>query len=153
MASDLKLKQALYKRCSDFIETRLQTIQNTIADIQNSLLFETKSTAGDKHQTGRAMLQLEREKVGNQLAEIQKVKVLFSKIDVSKTSETIGLGSLVITSQNNYFMAVSAGAFVIENVTYYAISPNTPIGKLLMGKAMGDAFVFNNQQYKIESVI
>lgn len=153
MVSDLKLKQVLYECCSNFIEDRFQTIQKTMADIQNSLLSETKSTAGDKHETERAMLQLEREKVGNQLAKIQKVKALFSKIDVLKTSEKIGLGSLVITSQNNYFMAISAGAFVIENVTYYAISPNTPIGKLLMGKAMGDAFVFNNQQYKIESVI
>lgn len=153
MASDLKLKLALYKLCSDFIENRFQTIQKTIADIQKSLLSESKSSAGDKHETGRAMLQLEREKAGNQLAEIQKLKELFSRIDVSKTSNIIGLGSLVITSQNNYFLAISAGEFIIENETFYAISPNTPIGQLLLGKTIGDAIVFREQRFKIENVI
>jgi hypothetical protein len=151
--SDLKLKQSLYKRCSDFIETRHQTIQNTIADIQKSLLSETKSSAGDKHETGRAMLQLEREKAGNQLAEIQKLKALFYKIDLSKTSQTIGLGSLVITSQSNYFLAISAGEFIIENDIFYAISPNTPMGQLLLGKTIGDDIVFREKRFKIENVI
>jgi transcription elongation GreA/GreB family factor len=153
MASDLKLKQVLYQCCSNFIENRFQTIQNTIDDIQKSLLSETKNSAGDKHETGRAMLQLEREKAGNQLAEIQKLKELFSKIDVSKTSKTIGLGNLVITSQNNYFIAISAGEFIIENETFYAISPNTPIGQLLLGKTIGEAFVFRELCFKIENVI
>ncbi|MGE5944767.1 MAG: 3-oxoacyl-ACP synthase, partial [Flavobacteriales bacterium] len=121
--SDLKLKETLYKYCSNFIETRFQTIQNTINEIQESLTSETKSSAGDKHETGRAMLQLEREKAGNQLADIQNLKASFSKIDISKTSEMIGLGNIVITSQNNYFIAISAGEFTVENEKYYAISP------------------------------
>ncbi len=151
--SDLKLKKTLYDHCSSFIEIRLQTIQNTISDIQKSLTSETKSSAGDKHETGRAMLQLEREKAGSQLAEIQKMILSFSKIDVSKTSEIIGLGSLVITTQNNYFMAISAGELRFENDTYYAISPNTPIGQLLLGKKIGEEVVFKEQRFKIEKVL
>lgn len=151
--SDLKLKQTLHELCSNFIENRFQTIQIAIADIQKSLLSETKSTAGDKHETGRAMLQLEREKAGHQLAEIQKLKESFSKIDITKTFEIIGLGSIVITSQNNYFIAISAGEFNIENITFYAISPNTPIGKLLLGKTIGDEILFRDQRFKIKNVI
>jgi transcription elongation GreA/GreB family factor len=150
MMNDLKLKQALYQHCLSFIENRFQTIQNTINDIQKSLTSETKSSAGDKHETGRAMLQLEREKAGNQLAEIQKLKESFSKIDISKISKTVGLGSIVITSQNNYFISISAGEFTVENNTYYAISPNTPIGQLLLGKKVGDEVVFRQQKFKIE---
>lgn len=153
ITSDLKLKQVLYQLCSDSIEHRFQTIQNTIADIQKSLLSETKSTAGDKHETGRAMLQLEREKAGHQLSEIAKLKESFSKINISKVFETIGVGSIVFTTQNNYFIAISAGEFVVENDTYYAISPNTPIGKLLLGKTIGDDIIFRDQRFKIEKVI
>lgn len=150
--SDLKLKQALFEHCSNFIENRFQTVQNAINDIQKSLLSETKSSAGDKHETGRAMLQLEREKAGNQLADIQKLKETFTKIDISKTSETIGLGNVVITSHNNYFIAISAGEFTVEDETYFAISPSTPIGKLLLGKTVGDEVVFREQRFKVESV-
>ncbi len=151
--SDLKLKQTLYNQCSEFIENRLKTVQNSIKEIENSLLSETKSSAGDKHETGRAMLQLEREKSGNQLADIQKLKESFSKIDVYKNSETVGLGSIVMTSQNNYFMAISAGEIKIDTIIFYAISPNTPIGQLLLGKTVGDEIVFREQNFIIKELV
>ena len=150
--SDLKLKQTLYNQCSAFIENRFKTVENSIKEIENSLLSETKSSAGDKHETGRAMLQLEREKSGNQLAEIQKLKESFSKIDIFKSSETAGLGSIVMTSQNNYFLAISAGAIRIDTIIFYAISPNTPIGQLLLGKKIGDEVIFRELKLKIEDV-
>ena len=105
----MNIKQELYNQCLEFIDNRFKTVQNTIKEIQESLLSETKSSAGDKHETGRAMLQLEREKAGNQLAEIVKVKEALSKISVEKTSQTIGLGSVVYTTKANYYIAISAG--------------------------------------------
>ena len=153
MASNLKTKENLYLQCLKFVENRFNTIQNTINEIQESLTSETKSSAGDKHETGRAMLQLEREKAGNQLAEIQKIKESFSKIDISNTSEFIGLGSVVYTNKSHYFIAISAGELKLENEVFYAISPNTPIGQLLMGKKVGDVVIFREQKFKIEKII
>jgi len=153
MSSILKVKQKLYDACFQFIENRLITVQKTINEIQESLTSETKSSAGDKHETGRAMLQLEREKAGNQLAEIIKVKEAFSKIDVSKTNKTVGLGSVVYTSQNNYFIAISAGQITIDKDHFYAISPNTPIGKLLVGKNASDVFSFIDIKIQIKEVL
>ena len=62
----MNIKQQLYNLCLEFVDSRYQTIQNTINEIQVSLTSETKSSAGDKHETGRAMLQLEMEKAGQQ---------------------------------------------------------------------------------------
>ena len=99
------------------------------------------------------MLQLEREKAGNQLAEINKTKVALSKIDISKTSQTVGLGSVIYTNQANYYIAISAGELTYNNQKFYAISPNTPIGLLLIGKTVNDAITFRAQNFKIESVL
>jgi hypothetical protein len=99
----MELKQKLYMQCVQFCNNRLDTIRTSIEEIQESLTSETKSSAGDKHETGRAMLQLEREKAGNQLAETEKLQELLSKIDVSKTSKTVCLGSLVFTTQANFY--------------------------------------------------
>ena len=143
------IKEELYKRCSDFVEQRLDTIRKTIEEIQESLTSETKSTAGDKHETGRAMLQLEREKAGNQLAEIQKLKAVLSKVDILKQSDVVSLGSLVYTTKSNYFIAISAGEIRVDEKQFYAISPNTPIGKLLLGKTTNDEVVFNSFTFKI----
>jgi len=148
-----KIKSQLYSLCLEFVDHRFQSIQNTINEIQISLTSETKSSAGDKHETGRAMLQLEREKAGNQLAEIQKVKEALSKIVIGKASCNIGLGSVVYTTQANYFIAISAGELKHSSESFYAISPNTPIGKLLMGKAIGDNVVFRNQKFKIDHIL
>lgn len=153
MQNVLKIKENLYLQCLGFVENRFKTIQNTINEIQESLTSETKSSAGDKHETGRAMLQLEREKAGNQLAEIQKIKENLSKINISNTSECIGLGSVVYTNKSNYFIAISAGELKVENDVFYAISPNTPIGQLLMGKTMEGVITFRDLKSKILNVI
>ncbi|WNH08736.1 3-oxoacyl-ACP synthase [Thalassobellus suaedae] len=149
----MNVKQELYNQCIQFIENRFQTIKKAISEIQESLTSETKSSAGDKHETGRAMLQLEREKAGNQLAEIQKIKEILSKVDVSKTSKSIGLGSVVYTSKANYFIAISAGVLKVQEDSFYAISSNTPIGQLLLGKTIGDVVKFRDKQFKVESVL
>ncbi|MDH7446199.1 3-oxoacyl-ACP synthase [Aquimarina sp. 2201CG14-23] len=147
-----KIKEELYHQCELFVEDRLHRIRNRIANIQESLGSETKSTAGDKHETGRAMLQLEREKAGVQLAEAQNLQILLAKIDVSSSSEVIRLGSLVKTSQGNYFISISVGKITVENEFYFAIAPNTPIGKLLLGKKTSDHFNFNEKQYIIQKI-
>ena len=149
----MNIKEALYNQCFTFIENRLFTVQKTISEIQESLTSETKSSAGDKHETGRAMLQLEREKAGNQLAEIVKVKETLSKISIENTSQTIGLGSVVYTTKANYYIAISAGELTIDDNKFYAISPNTPIGKLLIGKNVRDEVNFRGLSFEVMKIV
>ncbi|MCX7546534.1 3-oxoacyl-ACP synthase [Xanthomarina sp. F1114] len=153
MKNKLELKQKLYHQCEQFCNIRLLNIQKTIQEIEESLTSETKSSAGDKHETGRAMLQLEREKAGNQLAEIQKLQETLSKMDVSKTNKTVCLGSVVITSSTKYFIAISAGELRVEDQIFYGISPITPMGKLLMGKQQGDLVSFREQKFTLMSIL
>ncbi|GAA3776452.1 hypothetical protein GCM10022271_05760 [Corallibacter vietnamensis] len=149
----MTVKQTLHIKSLEVVESQIATILNVIKGIQEALLSETKSSAGDKHETGRAMLQLEREKAGNQLANTENLKHVLYKIDASSHSKIIGLGSVVFTSQNHYFIAISIGKLTTETNNFYAISPTTPIGKLLMGKTEGDIIVFNNQKIEIDQVL
>ncbi|WAC00944.1 3-oxoacyl-ACP synthase [Lacinutrix neustonica] len=153
MSKTENIKQALYNKCVGFTQRRLNTINKTIEELQESLTSETKSSAGDKHETGRAMVQLEREKAGQQLAEIQKINQLLAKIEISKPSKTVALGSLVMTSKSNYFIAISAGEFEIEDQKFYAIAANTPIAQLLLGKTIQDEITFRDQHFTIIEVV
>ena len=56
----ISIKESLYNECKNALNLRLKVLQQTISDIETNLQSETKSSAGDKHETGRAMLQLER---------------------------------------------------------------------------------------------
>jgi transcription elongation GreA/GreB family factor len=149
----MNLKEALYNKCFEFIENRYQAVQNTINEIEESLRSETKSSAGDKHETGRAMLQLEREKAGHQLSEIEKTKALLLKVDVDKTSKHIGLGSLIYTTQANYYIAISAGELMVNQDRFFAISGHTPIGQLLIGKTEGAHVKFRDHGFEVIKVL
>lgn len=151
--TELEIKSILYQQCINFVELRLQTVQNSIKEIQESMASETKSSAGDKHETSRAMLQLEREKAGHQLAEIEKLKESLSKVDIRSISNSVGLGSVIITSQFNYFMAISCGKLLVESKAYFAISPETPIGQLLFGKKVGEEVVFREQRFEVKEIL
>ncbi|MFN0728441.1 3-oxoacyl-ACP synthase [Polaribacter gochangensis] len=148
----MKLKQELFKQCEKFVNNRLQTIQEIISSNQKALQSETKSSAGDKHETGRAMLQLEMEKAGQQLQGVLQMKETLAKIDVSKNSTIAHLGSLVKTNQATYFLSISAGQLVVANEQYFAVSVSSPIGNLLLGKKGKDSFVFSGKQITITCV-
>jgi len=152
MISKLEVKKHLYNYCLEFVESRLKTINNSILELQQSLDSETKSSAGDKHETGRAMLQIELEKAGKQLLEIQKTKDILKKTDITKSSEIICLGSLVFTTKSNYFIAISAGNISIDDQQFYTISMDTPMGQLLTSKRIGDEVFFRDEKIKIENV-
>lgn len=146
------LKKNIFQFCEDYIQNRLNRIHNQIQEIQTALTSETKSSAGDKHETGRAMLQLEREKLGQQLAEAEKVLQLLSKVDISLSPTIIGLGTLVKTNGFNYFITISAGEYIDKQEKVYCISSGTPIAKLLLGKSVGDKVVFNGKEIVIKEI-
>jgi transcription elongation GreA/GreB family factor len=115
----------------------------SIESNKNDLFSETKSSAGDKHETGRAMIQLEMEKAGQQLSEVIWMKEVLNRIDIKKNNDVISLGSLIITTKGNYFLAISVGKISVESLDYFAISSQSPIGKQLLGKKVGEFIAFN----------
>lgn len=148
----MDLKKQLYQQCLDDVNERLETINKTILSNQTALHSETKSSAGDKHETGRAMLQLEMEKAGQQLKSVQQMKDILARIDPEKRSELAILGSLIETSLGTYFLSVSVGQIVLENQSYFAISTSSPIGKLLLGKEQGAILAWNGKEFQVNKI-
>ncbi|MDD7915505.1 3-oxoacyl-ACP synthase [Polaribacter ponticola] len=148
----MSIKQKLFKQCLEFVNNRANTIEDIISSNQRALQTETKSSAGDKHETGRAMLQLEMEKASQQLSGVYKMKAVLSKINPNKKSEIVHLGSIVETNFENYFLSISAGELNAENKTFYAISVSSPIGRLLLGKTINKKIIFNGKEMIIKKI-
>jgi len=137
------IKIKLLKDCEAFVHQKRTTLQSQIKSYQLGLTSETKSSAGDKHETGRAMLQLEIEKAGQQLKSVMTMQQVLSKINLSKKSNKAGLGSLVITDKATYFLAISLGTITINPKIYIVVSLQSPLGKDLFGKSVGQETQFN----------
>ena len=70
---------------------------------QESLDSETKSSAGDKYETGRAMVQIELEKNQAQYNKFLKLKNELKQIDPIVIKSKIEYGSIVVTNNGNFF--------------------------------------------------
>ena len=147
ISSDLKLK--LYKRCLEIIDSRISTCREAIRQAQEAANEETKSSAGDKYETGRAMMQLDIEKNSTQLNEALKQKAVLDRIAPQQIHEAVRPGSLVFTDQGNFFIAISVGMLELEGVQYAVVSENSPIGSVLLGLKAGAQFTFGNKRYTI----
>lgn len=143
MKDFLQIKKLLLKECFDVVLQKEETILHAIQSNKNDLFSETKSSAGDKHETGRAMIQLEMEKASQQLLVVTEMKDVLKKLSIEKTTEIIKLGSLIKTTKATYFLAVSVGKITVENEDYLVVSTNSPIGNQLLGKKVGEIIAFN----------
>ncbi|AHM63303.1 hypothetical protein D770_25290 [Flammeovirgaceae bacterium 311] len=143
------LKKDLHELCLQQINQRITTAKEAMDAAQAAANAEGKSSAGDKYETGRAMMQLERDQHARLLAEALKLKQALDNLDVTRQHDQVQAGSLLRTDMGNFYIAVSLGKLTLEGQEYMAISPVTPLAGSLMGLHSGDAAVFNNKKFRI----
>lgn len=149
----MDIKKKLFEYCLNAVRERRQVIEEAFLNAQSAANEETKSSAGDKYETGRAMMHLEKEKLATQMAEVSKMEMAMSQIDPNKSNNTIAIGSLVSTMTANYFLSVSLGEIELSNAKYFAISPASPIGRAMLGKTENQSYEFGGKKIKIEKVV
>lgn len=146
------IKLELYNLCQEYIDKRIQSSRDAMAEAQASANEETKSSSGDKYETGRAMMQLEIEKNAQQLAESLKLKSALDQIRLDMPSSSVQAGSLVVTGREIFFIAISLGKITLEDKNYLVIAPGSPLGVRLMGARIGDQVDFRNESYVIQDI-
>ncbi len=139
------IKLELFQICKNKIISKLEALETAIDEAKTSAQQETKSSVGDKYETGRAMMHLEIEKYTAQLLQWKKVLEELDKIDLQNPSTFVKKGSLILTDQGNYFISVALGKIILKDVTYFAVSEESPVGKILTGRKKSDKIEFNQR--------
>lgn len=147
------LKTDLYTLCINYVKARIETAKQAIDDAQQSASEETKSSAGDKYETGREMMQQETDRNQAQLNEANKLLIALNHINADSSTPSATPGSLVITDNGKFYLSISAGALTLNGDSYFAVSPASPIGSKLLGCKIGDEFSLNGKHYKVKEVI
>lgn len=146
------IKRKLFDLCTRYAEQRVVTVQEAIRSARESSESDTKSSAGDKYETGREMMQQEIARNEQQLHEARKLLHAMSRIPV-KDCSTGSPGALVITDRERFYLSISAGQLELDGTTYFAISPTSPIGLKLGGLQAGDQFTFNQKSFTIQQIM
>lgn len=152
MTDSLKVKKDLYEKCKDFINQRVANIKEAMISLKESAEEETKSTAGDKYETGRAMIQIELENCSRQLSDARQLLQALDQISPRAVHQKCVPGSLVSTNNGDFYIAISIGKLTLDNKDYFVVSPTSPIGEKLMHSQAGDTVEVNGRTYKVNNV-
>lgn len=143
------LKAQLVNQCKAILQQKITMLDKQLADFKKAANNETKSSVGDKYETGRAMMHNEMDKLKQQQAQALTAKAAFMQIQFDNNFDTIDLGSLIKTDKGTFLLAVALGKVVVQNQHYFVLSLASPIGQKLKGKKQGDSITLNNQCFTI----
>lgn len=146
------MKQQLLEKVKELIENRMQTSYEAMEAAKNSANEEGKSSAGDKYETARAMGQLDREMNGRMYEQARQERLSLDKIDTETLFTKVAFGALVETTMGDFFVAIGAGIIDLDGKKFMTISPQAPIGQLIMGKTTAETFDFRGKTHKIISI-
>ncbi|MCF8255908.1 MAG: 3-oxoacyl-ACP synthase [Flavobacteriales bacterium] len=146
------MKSALLNHCISVARQKVQSLETELTSTQQSTASEGKSTAGDKHETARAMMHLEQEKLHRQIAEAQMLLAELERIDAKVNHTRVGLGSLITTDRGMFFIAAGLGKVEFEGTPYFVVSVQAPLSAQLLGKAVGEKVGMNGVVYEIRAV-
>jgi transcription elongation GreA/GreB family factor len=143
-------KQQIISTIQIKITEKVHTFEKLIAETRASN-NDTKSSMGDKYETGREMLQQEINNLQRQLNETLNQQALLQKI-TSEPSLKVQNGALVKTNKGLFYISVSMGEIVVNNQKMMTVSAESPLVKAMVGKKEKETFTINNIQQIIETI-
>ena len=145
-------KEIWLQEMHQIIDQRIEQYRNDITSAEESRNTATKSSAGDKHETGRALMQIELNNLEKQLSTNLALKNSLNHLPISENLETIAFGNLIKTDQGMFFISVSLGKITFGAESCYALSPAAPLGIAFIGHKKGDKVGFREKTYLIENI-
>jgi hypothetical protein len=151
-SDQIVFKMKLKERCMSIIQNRMDSLRIAMNQAQDAANEETKSSAGDKYETSRAMGQLEKDMYARQLAETGKEMASLMSVDCSLLYISVSPGSLVRCEKICYFILAGIGKIDFNGDPIYVISPNAPVAKSLLGKMKDDFVTINKDKHQIKEL-
>jgi transcription elongation GreA/GreB family factor len=146
------LKSTVHQSLTNLLIRKHEELNTIRLEASEGKSNDAKSSAGDKHEVGVAMVQLEQEKLGKQVQIIEEQLYLLSRIDPSKIHMKIGIGSLVLCENQWYYFSIGHGLLTIENQSIFCLNPQAPLGQEMLGKTAGDLVSFQGRKMVIQSI-
>lgn len=142
-------KQKVFRTALDQAEDRIAQLEKQLDRLMESKESETKSSMGDKYETGATMIQIDEEKIREQLNRNRSVKVDLQQLVLDKVYPQVNKGNLVLTDKGAYFVGIGLGKVQVEDQLCFCVSTEAPVGQALLGSKVGDTIQFNDRAIKI----
>lgn len=148
----LELKSQIHTVCLTKVLDRIASLETELESLKVSAASDTKSSMGDKYETAREMINLEKGKITEQLSDAQRMKQVLESIELDAKFQKVSLGSLIKSSTCWFYLSVSLGKIVVDHKEVFVISSASPIGMQLAGKQVNNSITFAGKQERILAI-
>lgn len=146
-------KTELIRHLGSLLADKMGAVRSEITATRDTFASDAKSSAGDKYEVGRAMVQQELDKLEDQLSKLVTLSLELARVPVDRTFDRVAFGALVMTDGGTYFVAIGLGRFELNGETCFVISPAAPLGQALLGRLAGDHVDFNGRTLEVLGVV
>ena len=153
LPSLMTIKQKILQQSISLVGGKIAVAKKEMEAAQASANEETKSSAGDKYETGRAMSQNERDMHARKLSQLLEMKNALVNIDGNKRYESGQIGALVETNSMSYLIATGLGIIQVDDMSIAVISGASPMGQVLLNKKVGETLNVQGKKQTIQSIV
>jgi hypothetical protein len=147
------MREIILKHLMGHVDKDLEEAKARMASLKESLDAESKSSAGDKHETGRAMIHLEQERVQETVGRLEHMHgVLVQRATQGKAIQRVSPGALVETTGPWVLVGVPLGKVQLPDALVLCVGVEAPLAQQWHGAQPGDQVVLGSQQLTIEAI-
>jgi hypothetical protein len=147
MSLNSKIKEKLLARC---VEIKEESKANTLAAMNDAQQGANEYGAPrDRYDSFRAQLMRKRDMLAQQLAVVEDEIRFLRQIKSGSISTKVEAGAIVMLDSQTLFILAGIGKLVIDDETYYVVSPVVPLVMAMKDLKQGDSFSFRGTGMKI----
>ncbi|WP_420315906.1 hypothetical protein [Ekhidna sp.] len=135
--------------CIDLLDRKISDLKSEIEEVRQSVITDSKSSMGDKYETGREVMNQERNRLNGQLDIFYNQLSSLKSIDPDLHISSVKHGSLVTSENGIYFISVPLGLIDVDGQKVFAISIGAPIAKSMEGKKAAETIDFGGKSFKL----
>ncbi|PZX56722.1 hypothetical protein [Algoriphagus chordae] len=143
-------KEKIYQTAIAQVKEKINLLKAERKAINDGILEDTKSSAGDKFETGRETMSRDLMTVENQLKQANfEFDELCRFQAIKEPSATVQEGSLVQVGTDSYLISISLGQLIVDGQKLFMLSKNSPLGEILVGHKKSDQIEFRGRSILI----
>jgi len=147
------MRDIILRHLLGHVDKDLAEAKARMASLKESLGAESKSSAGDKHETGRAMIHLEQERVQDTVGRLEHMRgILVQRAAQDKAVKRVSPGALVETTGPWVLVGVPLGKVQLPNALVLCVGVEAPLAQQWHGAQPGDQVALGSQKLTIQAI-
>jgi hypothetical protein len=143
---------------NEVIDALIQHQEQVVKDFE-TLVDQYKAAVDVDDEDTKDVEDLSRQDVSSDMMHSMELQLVQAQNDLTflknmdnRATEMVTVGSIVVTENYKFFVAIANHSFKVGNDEFIGLAADAPIYTFMRGKKVGDRFSFNKKDYLIKAI-